>query len=58
MKRASSSADSVVVCDRPIYRLELRPEPGCINPVYALRQLLKRALRDHGLRCISVEEVR
>jgi hypothetical protein len=46
------------VTDRPIYRLELRPEPGCINPAYALRQLLKRALRDYGLRCISAVRIR
>jgi hypothetical protein len=41
---------------RPRYRLELEPLPTVANPTYALRQLLRRALRDHGLRCISVEE--
>lgn len=46
--------------DRPIFRLTLRPEPHVADPVYALRGLLKRALRSYGLRAIdvSVEEAR
>ena len=31
--------------DRPIFRVTLRPEPGVADPAYALRGLLKRALR-------------
>ena len=43
---------------RPIFRLTLRPEPHVVDPAYALRGLLKRALRSYGLRAIdvSVEE--
>jgi len=41
--------------DRPVYVLELRPEPG-INPVLALRALLKVTLRRFGMRCISARE--
>ena len=40
--------------DRPIFRLTLRPEPHVADPVYALRGLLKRALRSYGLRAIDV----
>jgi hypothetical protein len=42
---------------RKRYRLELEPLPGVANPEYALRQLLRRALRDHGLKCLSVEQL-
>jgi hypothetical protein len=41
---------------RPTYAVTLRPEPG-VDPIRALRSLLKRALRNHKLRCLSVEEV-
>jgi hypothetical protein len=40
--------------DRPVFRLTLRPEPHVADPVYALRGLLKRALRSYGLRAIDV----
>ena len=43
--------------DRPIFRLTLRPEPHVVDPVYALRGLLKRALRSYGLRAIDVSVV-
>jgi hypothetical protein len=36
-------------------RVELRPEPG-VDPVLALRALLKVTLRRFGLRCISAHE--
>ena len=41
--------------DRPIYLLELRPEPG-VDPIRALRALLKASLRRYGLRCIAAHE--
>jgi Fe2+ transport system protein FeoA len=43
--------------DRPIYVLRLRPLEG-IDPIHALRRLLKFALRVCGMRAISVEEER
>ncbi len=42
---------------RSVFALELRPEPG-VDGVQALRAVLKRLLRDHGLRCLTVREVR
>ena len=42
---------------RPVYTIRLRPEPGT-DGIRSLRGLLKRALRSHGLRCVSVEEER
>jgi len=41
--------------ERPTFTLELRPEPG-VDPVLALRALLKVTLRRFGLRCISANE--
>jgi hypothetical protein len=41
--------------DRPTFTLELRPEPG-VDPVLALRALLKVTLRRFGMRCISAPE--
>jgi hypothetical protein len=41
--------------DRPTFTLELRPEPG-VDPVLALRALLKVTLRHFGMRCISARE--
>ena len=41
--------------DRPTFTLELRPEPG-VDPVLALRALLKVALRRFGLRCVAARE--
>jgi hypothetical protein len=43
--------------DRPRYRLELVALPHVDQPAYALRQLLRRALRNYGLKCTSVEEI-
>lgn len=40
---------------RPIYALRLEPLPG-IDGARALRDLLKRARRNHGLRCIACVE--
>ena len=41
--------------DRPIFTLQLRAEPG-VDPLLALRALLKVTLRRFGLRCISAHE--
>jgi hypothetical protein len=41
--------------DRPVFTLQLRAEPG-VDPVLALRALLKLTLRRFGLRCVSVHE--
>jgi hypothetical protein len=43
--------------ERPVYRLLLRPEPGCDGD-RALRQALKALLRRFKLRCVAVEQVR
>lgn len=42
---------------RPVFVLRLRPAPGC--DVYReLRIILKRLLRQHRFRCLSVSEER
>jgi hypothetical protein len=46
---AAMSTTAKPAADRPIFILELRPEPGCVDPVQALRALLKLALRRLGL---------
>jgi hypothetical protein len=43
---------------RKVFVLTLRPEPGCADPVQALRAMLKSALCRFGLRCTSCEEQR
>ena len=52
----TSSPAALKAKDRPTYRLVLRPEPR-VDAIRALRRLLKIALRDCRLRCISIEEV-
>jgi hypothetical protein len=42
--------------DRPTFIIELRPEPG-VNPIRALRLLLKTASRRYGLRCVNAKDV-
>jgi hypothetical protein len=42
--------------DRPIYLIRLRPLPTVSDPIRALRAALKRLLRDHGLRAVSVSQ--
>jgi hypothetical protein len=42
---------------RPTFLLRLQPLKG-INPTRALRHVLKRLLRDYGMRALSVEEER
>ena len=41
--------------DRPTFTITLRPEPG-VDPIHALRAVLKSLLRRYGLRCISAHE--
>jgi len=41
--------------ERPVFVLELRPEPG-VDPILALRALLKVTLRRFGMRCISARQ--
>jgi hypothetical protein len=43
--------------ERPTYLLELRPERG-VDGDYALKRLLKAALRQFGLRCIAYRKRR
>ena len=43
--------------ERPTFIVELIPTPDCSNPIGALRELLKRALRSWGLRAVTVREV-
>ena len=40
--------------DRQAFVITLRPEKHCLDPIRALRAVLKRSLRDHGMRCISI----
>jgi hypothetical protein len=40
---------------RPRFVLVIEPLPG-VDAVRVLRWVLKRLLRDHGLRCVSVSE--
>jgi hypothetical protein len=42
--------------DRPIFVLRLRPEKG-IDPIRALRNVLKELLRRHGMKCTSVDQI-
>jgi hypothetical protein len=39
---------------RPKFVLVLQPLPDVTDPIKALRTALKRLLRNHGLRCLSV----
>jgi hypothetical protein len=41
--------------DRPTFIVHLRPETRCRDPIKALRAVLKRALRDHEMRCVTIE---
>jgi hypothetical protein len=43
--------------ERQTFIITLTPTPDCTNPIGALRELLKRALRSWGLRCVTVREV-
>lgn len=51
----ASSDPRAPAAQRPTYKLRLRPEKG-VDPIRSLRHVLKRTLRDHGMRAVSVEE--
>jgi hypothetical protein len=42
--------------NRPVYELHLRREPG-VDAVRALRGVLKVALRQFGMKCVSCEKI-
>jgi hypothetical protein len=42
---------------RPLYQITLRAEQHRIDPVLRLRALLKRAWRDHALRCVTIHQL-
>jgi hypothetical protein len=42
--------------ERPVFIVQLRPEPRVTEPVRALKAALKLLLRRCGLKAISVEE--
>jgi hypothetical protein len=44
-----------VTVERPIFVLRLRPEKG-IDPIRALRNVLKELLRRHGMKCMSIDQ--
>jgi hypothetical protein len=37
--------------------LVLRETPACDNPIRSLKHILKGALRQHKMRCVSISEV-
>jgi hypothetical protein len=41
--------------DLPVFVLRLQPLKG-VDPLRALRHVLKKLLRAHGMKCLSVEE--
>jgi hypothetical protein len=43
--------------ERPVFALQVRPEPDVSDVIRSLRVWLKQGLRSHGLRCVSIEEV-
>jgi len=42
--------------DGPVYILQFRPEPECVDAIRALRALLKVAKRQLKLQCVSAHE--
>jgi hypothetical protein len=40
---------------RPIFIVHLRPEADCPDHIKALRAVLKRSLRDYGMRCVTIQ---
>jgi hypothetical protein len=44
------------VTERRTYVVKLRPEPGCVDPIRALRAALKVLLRRFHLRCVEISE--
>jgi ABC-type iron transport system FetAB permease component len=46
-----------LMADRLIYLIVLRAEEHEVDPILRLRALLKRALRDHALKCIRARQL-
>jgi hypothetical protein len=44
--------------DRPVFRIDLRPEPDVEDATYALKRALKCLLRTFRLRCVRAVEVK
>jgi hypothetical protein len=42
--------------DRPVFTLQIRPEPHVVDEIRTLKRALKTLLRQFGLRCISATE--
>jgi hypothetical protein len=59
MPAAISSAGMTVTraANQPTFRVELRPEPGVVDPTHALRRGLRILLRAFGLRAVSAVEL-
>jgi hypothetical protein len=53
----AAMSGATAMTTRPTYIVHLAPTPNCTDPVKALRELLKRALRSWGLRCVTLSEV-
>ena len=43
--------------ERGLFLLTLRPEPG-VDPIKALRHVLKNLLRRYGLKCVDLQELK
>jgi hypothetical protein len=54
-RRRSSTTPLADAKQRATFVVVLRAEPRCTDPIRALRQFLKLALRRCGLRALSVE---
>jgi hypothetical protein len=45
-----------MIDDWPLFVVTFCAEPGCPDPIRALRALLKRAPRDQPLKCVDLAE--
>lgn len=55
MARQSKARQPLSKIEQPVFVLRLRPLPQT-DAIRELRALLKRALRSHGFKCLSVEQ--
>jgi hypothetical protein len=53
----AAAAGATAMTTRSTFIVHLVPTPDCTDPVKALRELLKRALRSWGLRCVTLSEI-
>jgi hypothetical protein len=42
------------MADKPTFVVHLKPTANCRDPIKSLRAVLKRSLRDWGLRCTTI----